>query len=145
MTVMAGDEIRAGNFPVIDSADQSADITLSTTAADVTGATLTVVTTSTTAQIHINGTFYFNGNTVSGTTLCQGLCLIDGVEQGGTAVGCPTVNGERETKSRTWTADLTAGTHTVKLQAKKSAAAGTYQCLAGQTTISIIVGNPNGS
>lgn len=126
--------------PIRVLSDQaSADQTLTTTATDVTGCSVTFTTRVPNAVAHITGTFYFVGTTV-GYGACLGYCNVDGTLKTEAAVMISGTNGEGGTFAQTWEHTFaSAGSHTVKLQVGKSAAGGAAQSLATHTCFTMIL------
>ncbi len=142
MVVQAGNKIRASDVGfVVENAAATAGLTLSTTATDITGATVTFTTVNDDVDVLIIGTFDAQCNTVSGSTVIQGFCVVDGgAAESGVALFLATASAQRATVVQTWKVTLAAaGSHTIKLQGNKTAAVGTYTIVQTHTKISVLV------
>lgn len=104
----------------------SSALTMSTTATDIAGATITY-TPPVAEVVFVTGVFDFNVTTVA-NTIAIGYLLVDGSAQ--TATAAFKVDGgtvARGTVTQTWVISLSAAAHTLKLQAAKSASGGGFQ------------------
>lgn len=107
------------------SAQATADYTITTTRADITGCTKTFTTRVPSAVAHITGAFDFDA-VATGYGALVGYCEIDGIVKNEAALFIASAAGERFTVNQTWEHTFAAsGSHTIKLQANKSVAGGT--------------------
>lgn len=119
----------------------SANITLTTTAQDVTGATTTF--TPAVAEVVLVTAFWDWDVTVTPTssTICVGELFVDGVAQTPEALmQVDTAAGsanQRATHGQTWVVALTAAAHTLKLSSRKTANFGTIVANAPHTKMTI--------
>lgn len=121
-------------------AQANANLTLGTALADVPGASVTATAGGAGAVYKVRGTFDFEIQ-VAGAAVGVGNLDIDGAAITGTAVfgdpaGAATMRG---TVTQTWEGTVGAGSHTFKLRANKSAAAGTSRTRATNTTIEVSI------
>lgn len=140
-TPLAGARIKAVNTPAPSVVSAAASGTLSattTTAADITGATVTFTTVNANAVALVIGVFDVN-TTATGST-AVGTCVADGATQNSEAIHALTTLNSRETVSQAWNVALaSAGSHTIKLQGALSTASGTASFGATHTTITVLV------
>lgn len=123
------------------------DVTLTTSYQDVTGATLTFTTTNDNVPCLVTGVFFFNVTTVSSGVgdLMTGALAVDGTVQQVSSVDkqaifhADTSALGGATVQQQWTPTLaTAGSHTLKLQAKRSGTNGSFAARATATSISVV-------
>lgn len=127
------------------TAKANATLTTTTTSTDVSGCSVTFTTYRPNVQVLINGTFDFS--TASGTNFqMEGHALVDGtdlsVTTGVLAIWRNVPTGlAAELCTQTWpVATLaSAGSHTIKLQARKTGGSVTQNVNATHTTLSVIV------
>lgn len=141
--LLAGDRIVASGLkhPFLQAAAASADLTLAatTTPSDITGASVTFNTVQSAASVVVWGVFDISVS-VSGASVAEGLCSVDGVTQ--TAQGLTQLQtvGTRNTVAQVWAVTLSgSGSHTIKLRGMLSAAAGTAVFHQVHTTITVQV------
>lgn len=88
---------------------------VTTSLADLAGATLTITTPAANTKVSVTGWFDFESN--GGTDINLGLCAVDGVLQTGE---CHWQGAGRITTSQHWTITLgAAGTYVIKLRVQK--------------------------
>lgn len=115
----------------------SAVLTLGTSNADITGAAFTVTTQFASCEYAVTAFFDFDCVAVSAGVTCAGVLVVDGAAQTGEAIFEATATGQRATVGQTWTGVLGAGgSHTFKLQARKTGAGGTYSAQSTHTALS---------
>ena len=138
LVASAADTFIRGGF-LTGEDDPSANYTLTTSFADVTGCSVSVTTTRANQVALVWATFDFDVTTASAGVV-QGRLDVDGSAQAGQVIG-ESVRLNRETKSGgPWIVTLaTAASHTFKLQAQKSMAGIAGQVLAAHTRIRVLV------
>lgn len=139
-TPTAGQRIKAATTPApyIVSAAATGNLTTSSaTAADIPGATVTIITAQPNASVQVTGIFDVTTTATGGNAV--GTCVVDGTTQAGQAIHANITNSDRQTVSQVWTVPLaTAGSHTIKLQGAVTTA-GTDQFSLTHTTINLLV------
>lgn len=91
---------------------------ITSTEADITGATITFTTTKANTLVMAVGTFDASIGTGSGTGVIQGKLSVDGSNQTTVATGTFPTTSMRATVCQTWVVTLaSAGSHTLKLRA----------------------------
>lgn len=126
----------------IVTAAASANLTLGTSPADITGASVSVTTQGISAIGVAIGTISFGISVGSAGTYLNGNVLVDGVSQSGNgSILCPADSTcAFHTITRAWSFALsTPGAHTIKLQAQKSAAGPTATAQLQHTGLTVIV------
>lgn len=138
---LAGETIAASDIPVITSYNviQSAALTLTTTFTDVTGVTQTFSTSRANATAVVFATCdFFITVAIGAGGLTGGQVVVDGVAQAGQADLNANI-ANRGTAGVVWTGTLaSSGSHTIKLQARKTINAGTA-AIETQTKMVIMV------
>lgn len=116
---------------------QTGDVTLTGSPLDL--CSLTFAITNTACRVHVSGAFEFNANATTGNGLMIGQGVLDGVAQGGQALAYNESANTRITVPMVWMmSDLSAGSHTFKLQGYKLGGSGS--AIAGQfTSMTMIV------
>ncbi|MGZ4542076.1 MAG: hypothetical protein ACXVXI_02895, partial [Mycobacteriaceae bacterium] len=109
-----------GANPTMGEVDASGNLTLTGSAQDVPGATITL-TPTVPGKLLVVGTFDFSC-TVAGEIL-SGNLNVDGTAQTQAALMAGSIN--RLAVTRHWTVSLTAASHTIKLQASRLSGTGT--------------------
>lgn len=131
-----------GNLVYFEEALASANLTLSTTAADVTGATHTYTTSITNAKYVAWGVAQFQVSTASSGVNLRGYLNVDGTDRG-TAIfvedgGSTTVSDG--TYSQCWEGPLaTAASHTLKMRGDKDAAGGTHSIQSSHSKLLVAI------
>ena len=117
----------------------SASLTLGAGDALVPGTTITVTVVNT-ARYNATGVFDFE-ETVLGTTICLGKLYVDGAIHSSNrqALFAVAAVGNRATVGQQWDGTLTAGTHTLELQAARNLAAGTQRANILHTSLRVQV------
>lgn len=124
--------------PTTTEAQASAGLTLTTTPTLVTGTSATFTTTMPNAVAMVTGTFDFDAS-VLGFGVCVGELQLDGATVSGQAIYGPSATG-RQTVSQTWRVPIAAtGSHTLRLMASKTVAAGTAVANNIHTTLSFLI------
>lgn len=123
------------------TAAASATLSLTTSEQDVSGATLTVTTLAANAKALVFAVFNARVVSASASAQINGFLNVDG-----STITAPvarflnTTNSSRATVAQVWEVSLaTAAAHTFKLRGSISAAGGTYEILAPDTTITVMV------
>lgn len=112
----------------------TADYTLTTSQADVTGATVTFSTGRTNVTCWVTGSFDLR-TTGTGTGYCYGLVLVDGVASSRRAIWLHPAAETRTPGVVSFPVTLaSAGSHTIKLRAYKDVGAGTAIVGVGTST-----------
>jgi hypothetical protein len=121
------------------TAPSTNSVDLTTTEADITGATVTFTTLRPNARYLCMGSFYFSAIGASGH-IASGKLSVDGTTQTPAAnFTGDNATPARTNSSQTWSGTLaTAGSHTLKLRGV-SGAAGVHRVNAGSTTITVFV------
>lgn len=140
---VAGQKIRASDLnracPVEFEQEVTSDYTITSSYADVTGASITITTSVPNAVCIIDVDIDFR-LTVTGTNYCYGAVMIDGVRHARQRLmlfqNAETRDGNR---LRIRTTLAAAGSHTIKLQAKKDSGSGTGIFCANTTVLSLTV------
>lgn len=92
------------------------NLTLSTTAAELSGTSLTFTTRYPNATIHISGSADVDALTFTSTAVAIGKLLVDDVEQTGHILWQINNANDRVTAAQTWYVTLaSAGSHTIKM------------------------------
>jgi hypothetical protein len=138
----AGQKIRASDLnracPTELEQECTADYTITGAYGDVTGATITFTTSVTNAVVIIQGDFDFR-LTATGTGYCYGAVMIDGVRHARQRLFLFQSTETREGSPLRIKATLAAaGSHTIKLQAKKDSV-GTALFCANSTYLALTV------
>jgi len=144
MPFAAGEIITAGRLnrlqPVTYEASATADLTLSTTETDIVGATVTLTTQTAGAVFVVEGTFDFSAATGAAGVIMVGRLSVDGSTDIEEAHADGSTTGARVTANQEWRGTLaTAGDHTLKLRALKSAAGGTMSARTIHTKVLITI------
>lgn len=124
----------------IQTANSSADVDLTTTEVDITGATVTFTTTRPNAKYVATGSFYFSA-LLANSSIASGKLSVDGTVQGRFAnfTGSNTVP-DRGSLSQTWAGTLaSAGSHTLKLRGVHLTTAAAVRVNTAHTTITVMV------
>lgn len=121
-TPARSDHTHGTTNPTSQAADASADLTLTNTFTDITGATVTFTPSHATTRCWIVVTVDFDAGT--STDLMHGVLVVDGVADAKEVVAQGTGTQSRWTVSRTYFRSLTAASHTLKIQAKQDGATG---------------------
>lgn len=109
----------------------SGALTMTTTATDIPGATVTITTTVTNTVALVIGTYDVSSSGTSDTFV--GSLIVDGSAQSGNAIS---TQANRATVTQAWAVTLAStGSHTLKLQASKAGAANTVSTQAAHTKI----------
>lgn len=143
MPFAAGEIVTAARLnrlqPVTAEAIATADVTLTGTEADVTGASITFTTQTNNAVYVAIGTFDFHTTVGSAALLGQGRLNVDGVTDGEEGhADASTVN--RTTIAQVWRGTLpAAGSHTIKLRALKNGGGGTIATRLTHTKLNIAI------
>lgn len=141
MPPLAGETVVApGAFPAVFASACSANVDVTTTEVDITGATVTFSTLKANAQYMCIGSFYFSMIAAS-TGLALGKLNIDGTNQGSFVnfTGLSSTP-ERHNLAQCWSGTLAAaGSHTFKLRGVGSAAVAAQRVNATHTTITVLV------
>lgn len=134
MPVLAGQTIQAVHFPQSLEAVASADATLTTSVADIAGATLTFTTVNPNAVAVVEATWDWR-LTATGTGYCYGELNVDGTtDTRKTLFVAQSVETRLPGVLRKKYILASAGSHTVKLQCHKDSSSGTaFFC--GLTTV----------
>lgn len=101
------------------------NVNLSTSAQDATGASVSI--TCDVASTCIATAFFDVQGIVSGTSAFIGYFNVDGSNQSAEAILASASGSIRATVGQTWSVSLSAGVHTLKLQAKVQVDTGTEQ------------------
>ncbi|MFE2021292.1 hypothetical protein ACFW9O_24920 [Streptomyces sp. NPDC059499] len=138
MPIPAGGIVTAGQLarmqPVVNEATGSSNLALTTTEADVAGATITLTTTTANARYVVTGTFVFDITSAT-TALAEGILHVDGVQASGNARWSGEVTTDFGTAAQQWSGILaSAGSHTLKLRGVMSSGTG-IQVLGAFTRI----------
>lgn len=117
----------------IGAAQTTSTITMTATEQDLTGTSLTF-SVAYACRIMIVGIFDcdMNGTATAAGVVFVGVVNVDGTSIGGTS-GEAHLNAGRATAPQQWIVDLTAGSHTIKLRGKVTAATGISETNAGHT------------
>lgn len=139
MGTNAGDTIIApGAFPAVFASACSASVALTTTEADITGATVTFSTTKANAKYLVIGSFYMSA-VVGSANVAAGKLNVDGANQAAFANFTGISTNERANVAQSWSGTLAAaGSHTLKLRGVLSAGTGTT-VNSTHTTITVYV------
>lgn len=136
---MATQQIRPAQVAGAASfAASSGDLTLTTSAQDLTGATITI-TVDSTSDVYVVFATYDTNIQVGGSATAVGALVVDGSTKTGS--GLLTTNGGtiRSSVSQTWlVTGLTAGSRIFKLQANKNLNNSTIVMHSGSSTITVI-------
>lgn len=125
--------------PHYHTATGSANITLSGVLTDITGATVTFDTYTAGAGYVAYADFCIDVVTAT-TERAEGALLVDGVAASARARWSGEVTTDFGTVGQNWTGTIAAaGSHTVKLQANRSGAAGQLDVVAAFTKFTIII------
>lgn len=121
------------------SAAASGTLTLGTSLADIANCTKTVTVSGANAFAVVTGAFDMSKTAVAATAV--GVLVVDGAAQAAQAIFSDSGNTitDRQTVCETWTIPLTAGSHTLKLQASRSPGAGAVAANATNTVITVTV------
>lgn len=141
----AGSKGRSTDFPAVQQARMTSGSTLTLTgsAQDVAGATLTVTVGGADAVALVSATFDFAQTACTAATTEVGQLVVDGVAQDGQALLAQAdVNSQRATVAQSWLIPLAAGTHTLKLQAFRIGGTGTFVCYGTHTQMTALILNP---
>lgn len=137
MPVQAGQTIQAINFQQDLEAVASADATITTSVADIAGATLTFTTANANSVIKVEATWDWR-LTALGTGYCYGEINVDGTTDNRKSLF---VAQSVETRLPGFLSKkfvlASAGTHTVKLQCHKDSSGGTAFFCGGTTVLSV--------
>lgn len=119
----------------------TATLTLTTSFADIVGATVTLTTTGANAIYIAVASFDAFLSAAGAGVAFLGHLIIDGVAHpDGGALFTQQTTGDRATISGTWMGTLaSAGSHTLKLQGRKDTASGTLQFIGNSTMFTLIV------
>lgn len=114
---------------------------LTTSYADITGCSVTVTVTAASAFAMVHGTILWACTTLGAGEFFQGILLVDGVQE---STSASIVESAQETfnfrtGSQSWKVALAVGSHTLKLQAKKSGASSVGNTSNPHCTISVLV------
>lgn len=124
----AGQKLRAGDLARLHQVfvgTCSSPLTLTTSPADVAGATVTFTVVGANAYAIVTGNAQFVVTSAAGITLACAL-YVDGVDQAALGTIRDSADNIHDRHhSYTWTIPLTAGVHTLKLRGSKSAALAT--------------------
>lgn len=140
MASLAGQKTRFADLPAVFQAGPNANLTLSTTETDVSGATVTISTVRANTVVQIHASFDIR-ITTAGTSFCRGRIAIDGVTQARQALFLAQTAETRVAMRCVQTATIaSAGSHIVKLRGSKDAAGGVASIEQGNcTAITVIV------
>lgn len=135
----AGNFTRITDLPATQSARASVNTTITATSAtDITGATVTFTVTNTSITVLIVASWDVQTTAFTSSTAFAGQVYVDGGALTGAAIWSPTANSQRVTISNSWVTTLAAGSHTLKLTGKLSAANLTIVAAADNTGMSIL-------
>lgn len=139
MSILGGAKADAADLtPVCEAARCSTNTAITaTTNADITGATVTFDCPSD-RDVIVTAAFDVNCTAFTSTTAFSGALIVDGSAATGVAVLTITANGQRATIANTWKVTLTAGSHTLKLQGRVSAATLTATVTANNSGLTIV-------
>lgn len=139
MGTNAGDTIIApGAFPDVFAAACSGSVALTTTEADITGATVTFSTVKANAKYMVIASFYMSA-VVGNSAVASGKLNVDGANQSGSANFTGVSTNERASVAQSWSGTLASpGSHTLKLRGVLSAGTG-VTVNSTHTTITVFV------
>lgn len=140
-TVVSGAALAALLTGLLASTSKPATgtLTLSTSDQDVPGSTITFSVTGAHAFALVVGTFDFQPTVSSAAINGVGKLSADGTTQTEQAIWTDNGANSRACVSQSWTVPLTAGSHTLKLRATKTGAAGTHVTNSSHTNMSVLV------
>jgi hypothetical protein len=116
--------------------DADSDLTLTTSYADITGASVSFDTYYPDAIYEVWAVWDAEATTVSGVTAIRGEMMIDGVADLAKSAFTGLTTGARATVMQVYDGTIsTPGAHTIKLRALKSANVGTYKVLLDATKL----------
>lgn len=125
--------------PHFHTATGSANLTTSGVLTDITGATVTFDTVTAGAGYTAYADFCYDV-VVATTERAEGALLVDGVAASARARWSGEVTTDFGMASQNWTGTIAAaGSHTVKLQANRSGAAGQIDVIAAFTKFTIVI------
>jgi hypothetical protein len=132
---------RIDGQPIFLAAASTANMDLTTTEVDVTGATVTFNTTKVNARFLCIASFYFAAIGVANSGIASGKLHVDGVVQAGFAnFTGDSATPDRMNLAQSWVGTLAAaGSHTLKLRGVGSAATAAQRLNSGSTTITVLV------
>lgn len=142
MPFLAGQTVKAGQLnrmqPVPYEATGSSNLALTTTEADVPGASITLSTGTANARYVVTGTFSFD-ITSANTALAEGILHVDGAQASGNARWSGEVTTDFGSATQQWSGTLaSAGSHTLKLRSVMSSGTG-IQVLGAFTRIIVTI------
>ncbi|MEU9199404.1 hypothetical protein [Streptomyces sp. NPDC048332] len=150
MTIYAGQSVTARMFnrlrPEPISAPGTGDLTVTGSTVVIPGCEITVTVETAGARIIADGSvnFLVGGVALTASSYCSAQLTLDGVTQAGFARWGDTVAGAQGTPSKQWElANLTAGTHTVRLAAARtSAGTGTVTAVGAHCQLFVTLYEP---
>jgi len=130
-----------GGLGQIATGVASAPLSLTTSNTDVASASVTVTSTGANGILVSVGTFGFSCTVASAGSYFVGDCVVDGTSQGSNGdVLCPADQTYAfDSRTKMWVTTVSAGSHTAKLQARKSAAGPTGTAVIQHTNIVVIL------
>lgn len=127
---------------ILSSAEAAASspLTVTTSTADVPGASAAFTTAGASAVALVIGTFDVQATSSSAGNVVTGKCQMDAGTASQQAIWQDNGLNSRYTVSQTFLfTGLSAGSHTVKLRASKISAPGTHVVNSGNTTMTVLV------
>lgn len=142
-TFTAGQKVRASDLnracPITFEQECTADYTITSSFGDVTGASITITTSVANAVCIIEANFDFRLVT-AGTGYCRAYAMIDGTRHARELpFTFPAAEARTTGTLRIKTTLATAGSHTIKLQAKKDGGGGSALFAANSTVLLLTV------
>lgn len=133
----AGEIVRASHLLAsadIITAASNLDLALTTSTVDIPAATVTFSTDNDNAVVLVVGFFDFDCSAFTSGGVAVGALDVDGVVQNGLAALEISATTDRATVGQCWEVTLaSAGSHTIKLGARKTGGTNTISALATQT------------
>jgi len=145
-TVAAGDDSRMVNSAILLTGlalsaqkPSTGNLTLSTSVQDVAGCTITFSVSGAHAFAAVSAAFDFQPTISSAGINAVGYLTVDGSSRSQQAIWTDNGANSRQTTPQSWLVALSAGSHTLKLQANKTGAAGTHVANSPHTNMTVLV------
>lgn len=139
--IQAGQIPTAGLLSVVqETANASADLSLTSTITDITGATVTLAAQTDSAFFLAWATFDMDKTSTSASAVfAEGILDVDGDDQAGEVLAKVNLAAvARMSVARSWSGTLSAGSHTWKLQGQ-AATSDIWVCRSVHTCLTVIV------
>lgn len=142
MAFLSGERITAARLnrlkPTIYTATGDTNLNLTTTPADISGASVTFTTETAGATYNVIAEFSYDIASAN-TAYTLGVCQLDGVDLSGQSRWSGEVGTDYGMSSQQWSGSVgSVGSHTIKLRASMSAGTGTT-VLAAFTKLTVII------